>query len=220
MTLHLDHVFICTSVEAPEAEALLDAGLVEGSSNIHPGQGTANRKFFFENAFLELLWVRDEREARSALTTPTRLWERWTERGGNANPFGICLSSSQGAASLLPFSSWTYRPRYLPEERYILFADGAPLSEPELFALSWPRHRSSPPTEPTSHRVGLFAFRSVSIGLTDPNSISGVLSAARDSGCIRIHGSAAPELVIEFTSQQDVQLSLPSLGLRLIGRPE
>jgi hypothetical protein len=28
----------------------------EDSSNTHPGQGTANRQFFFNNAYLELLW--------------------------------------------------------------------------------------------------------------------------------------------------------------------
>jgi hypothetical protein len=34
--------------------------LTEGTPNIHPGQGTANRRFFFRNAMLELLWVNDE----------------------------------------------------------------------------------------------------------------------------------------------------------------
>jgi len=35
MALHLHHVFVCTSVGAPEAEDLLDAGLV-GVTNGHP----------------------------------------------------------------------------------------------------------------------------------------------------------------------------------------
>jgi hypothetical protein len=39
---------------APEAEALLRVGLREGAGNTHPGQGTACRRFFFENAYLEL----------------------------------------------------------------------------------------------------------------------------------------------------------------------
>ena len=53
---------------------LLAAGLAEGSPNTHPGQGTANRRFFFESGFLELLYVHDELEAQSDLSAPTQLW--------------------------------------------------------------------------------------------------------------------------------------------------
>ena len=102
MTLKLHHIFVCTSEGAPEAEALLDVGLIEGSPNIHPGQGTANRRFFFERGFLELLWVHDKPEAQAPLTAPTKLWDRWVERGRTANPFGICFSSSKGIESFQP----------------------------------------------------------------------------------------------------------------------
>ena len=47
--MELDHIFICTEKEAPQGDLLKEFGLVEGSSNIHPGQGTANRRFFFKN---------------------------------------------------------------------------------------------------------------------------------------------------------------------------
>ena len=220
MTLHLHHIFVCTSEGGPEAEALLDVGLVEGSPNIHPGQGTANRRFFFESGFLELIWVHDEREAQSSLTAPTKLWDRWAERGRTANPFGICFSSSQGVDSNLPFASWAYRPPYLSEERYILFADKLPLSEPEVFALSWPQVQWSPKTEPMCHPLGLYEMRSVSVGLPDPTSISDPLSEIRDAGLVKIHRSIAPELVIGFTSQQEVQHCVPALGLSLVGRPD
>jgi hypothetical protein len=220
MALHLHHIFVCTSPGAPEAEALLDAGLVEGSPNTHPGQGTANRRFFFESGFLELLWVHDEREAQSTLTAPTRLWERWTDRGRTANPFGICFSSSHGIDSILPFASWTYRSPYLSEERYILFADKLPLSEPEVFALSWPQVQSSPKTEPMSHPLGLRELRSVSVGLPGPTSISDALRGIRDAGLVKIHRSIAPELVIEFTSRREVWHTVPALGLSMVGRSD
>jgi hypothetical protein len=218
MALHLHHVFVCTSVGAPEAEDLLDAGLVEGSPNTHLGQGTANRRFFFESGFLELLWVHDEREAQSTLTAPTKLWDRWAERGRAANPFGICFSSPERADSILPFPSWAYRPGYLSDERYILFADNLPLSEPEVFVLSWPQVQSSPKTEPMRHPLGLCELRSVSVGLADPTSISSSLRAIRDAGLIKVHHSATPELVIAFTSQKEVQHSVPALGLSIVGR--
>jgi hypothetical protein len=77
MPVELDHVFICVSQGAPEADYLTHFGLIEGAANVHPGQGTANRRFFFRNAMLELLWVENPDEARNAQTAPTMLWERW-----------------------------------------------------------------------------------------------------------------------------------------------
>jgi hypothetical protein len=202
-------------VGAPEADDFLNAGLVEGSPNTHPGQGTANRRLFFERGFLELIWVHDEREAQSPLTTPTSLWDRWAARGTTANPFGICLSSADGADSILPFPTWAYRPEYLTDS--FIFADDLPLSEPEVFVLSWPQDQSSPKTEPTRHPLGLCEMRSVSIGLADATSISSTLRAIRDAGLVKVHQSATPELVIEFTSQKEVQFNVPALGLSIVG---
>lgn len=217
MALRLHHLFVCASVGAPEAADLSNAGLVEGSSNTHPGQGTANRRFFFDSGMLELIWVHDEREAQSTLAAPTRLWDRWVERGRAANPFGICLSSADAAVSALPFPCWAYRPDYLPDGRCFLFADKLHLSEPEVFVMSWPQGQSSPATEPTTHPLGLRKMRSVSVGLPDPTSISGTMLAISEAAPVTIHRSAAPELVIEFTSEKEVQYRVPALGLTLVG---
>jgi hypothetical protein len=115
MQVELDHVFVCVSQGAPEAEKLVDFGLVEGSPNVHPGQGTANRRFFFQNAMLELLWVEDPVEAQSKQTTPTRLWERWSGRSGHASPFGIVVRPTLEIGAI-PFPSWEYRPSWLPSD--------------------------------------------------------------------------------------------------------
>jgi hypothetical protein len=69
---------------------------------VHPGQGTANRRFFFANAFLELLWIADEEEVRNGKRAHHAA--RAPERG-DASPFGICFrptpSSRRGTISLL-----------------------------------------------------------------------------------------------------------------------
>jgi hypothetical protein len=219
MALHLHHAFVCTSLGAPEAQGLFDGGLVEGSPNTHPGQGTANRRIFFERGFLELFWVHDEREAQSPLTAPTKLWERWAGRGTTTNPFGLCLSSPDGADPILPFPTRAYRPEYLPDGRSFIFADNLPLSEPEVFVLSWPQDQASPKTESTRHPLGLCEMRSVSIGLADATSISSTLRAIKDAGLVKVHQSATPELIVEFTSQKDVQFRVPALGLSIVGTP-
>jgi Glyoxalase-like domain len=164
----LDHVFVCCSVGAPEADTLAGLGLKEGSRNTHPGQGTACRRFFFQNAYLELLWVSDPREAQSKTVRPTRLWDRWFNRGEAACPFGIVLRPAAEAADCdPPFPTWAYRPSYLPPQIAIEIARDTPLSEPEFFYLGFQRGRARPGQEPVTHAVPASELTGVRIwGLT------------------------------------------------------
>jgi Glyoxalase-like domain len=93
MAFELDHLFICTDIGASEADKLVSFGFVEGRSNTHPGQGTANRCFFFHNAMLEFLWVHNPAEAKSTPIQRTRLWERWFDYLRQATPTRSCLSN-------------------------------------------------------------------------------------------------------------------------------
>jgi hypothetical protein len=123
----VDHVFICTDTGAPQAQRLIDFGLTEGPANTHPGQGTANRRFFFRSTMLELLWVSDAEEARAPGAAPTLLWERWSNRRSGACPFGIAL---RGSAAVPPFRAWDYEPAYLPPGLRLQIATDASVSEP------------------------------------------------------------------------------------------
>ncbi len=220
MTLCLDHIFVCSSVGAPGSQVLLDAGLVEGSGNVHPGQGTSNRRFFFEHGFLELLWVHDQSEATSACTRPTRLWDRWSMRAGQANPFGICFAPRLEAEHSLPFASWAYEPVYLPTGKRIYFAQETTLSEPELFVLSWPQNPAAGTPQPRAHTLPLNSMLEVSVGLSHTEDLSEPMRAARDSGLLKVHRSTRPELVVEFSSPRSIDLHLPGLAITLLGRPD
>jgi hypothetical protein len=137
-TFELDHLFICCEVRAPEAAYLVDFGLTEGPSNVHPGQGTANRRFFFHNAMLELLWVHDPGEAQNTRTRPTHLWERWQGRLGDASPFGICLRPRHAETATLPFPAWAYEPTYMPAPQVIHLGENtAVIGEPMLLYLAF-----------------------------------------------------------------------------------
>jgi len=137
-SVELDHIFICVTPGAPEASRLIDLGFIEGTPSRHPGQGTANRRFFFRNSMLELIWVDDEREARSPQTARTNLYGRWNRRGDGACPFGLCSRPSPGAATDAPFEGWEYRPKYLPPPLAIDIADdGGGVMEPMLFHLGF-----------------------------------------------------------------------------------
>jgi hypothetical protein len=109
MRYEIDHIFVMTDTGAPDADELQRLEFVEGAPNRHPGQGTANRRFFFDNAMLELVWVENIDEAGSPLVQPLRLLDRWMKRSANSWPFGICLRPRDG---LPPFKSYDYRPPY------------------------------------------------------------------------------------------------------------
>src|ERR1700756_4266828 len=103
MTVELDHLFVCVSAGGPEAERLAELGLTEGAPNRHPGQGTACRRFYFANAYLELLWIEGPEETQGELARPLRLRDRWSGQSNGACPFGVVLRPASPGAQALPF---------------------------------------------------------------------------------------------------------------------
>ena len=216
MSVELDHVFVCAAVGAPEADALVAAGLTEGASNVHPGQGTACRRFFFRNAYLELLWVHSEAEARSPATAPTRLWQRWRARAdGRTCPFGVCLRAPQGEPP--PFPSWSYRPQYLPAGMAIPVATNVDAPhEPMLFVVPSAQRPDAAPaerTQPLAHANGLRELTRVSLAGAF-EAPSEPLAAVARAGLVELRAAMEPGLVLGFDGEQagkvlDLRPALP-----------
>ena len=148
--MEFDHVFICVAEPADEAEQLVDFGLVEGTSNHHPGQGTANRRFFFQNAFIEVLFPTDSTELDNELTGPTNLHERFPPKAHHVSPFGVCFRPSNSESNVL-FENWSYRPPYLPEHLDVKVAR-SPTTEPMWFYLSFMLGECN--NEQPAHEIG------------------------------------------------------------------
>lgn len=108
-SITLDHIFIITSPKAAEAERLIEFGFIEGRANIHPGQGTSNRRFFLNGITIELLYVHDSDEAANGAGRKLGILAR--TRHQNASPFGMVVRVSDEKA-LPPFPSWQYYPDY------------------------------------------------------------------------------------------------------------
>ena len=215
--MQIDHVFICCAHGAPEADALLRIGLAEGPGNVHPGQGTANRRFHFANAYLELLWIADEREARSEATQRTRLWERWSARSSDASPFGLLLRPERDGERP-PFATWAYRPSYLPPGTAIEFAHGVPLHEPELAWLPFMRSGQPHPGGGVDRAAPFRELVEVRVAVPDAAAISGAARAARDAAPLA-YISGTPLLELVFDCAREVVHDLrPALPLVLRGR--
>ena len=186
-TFELDHLFICTDVGAPAAACLGRLGLVEGPANRHPGQGTENRRFFFHNSMLELLWVYSAEEARSEPIRRTHLWERWQQRHDLAVcPFGLCLRPVSSSATSPPssplFSAWDFCPPYLPSGLSIAVGNNSNLlSEPMLFQTPFSKRPDQQPLErslPITHPLGLKELTGVVLSMPNIQRLSSELEVA------------------------------------------
>ncbi len=178
MAAELDHAFLLVSAGAdPEAAALAALGLREGQPNRHPGQGTACRRFFFANAYLELLWVEDRAETQGGVAGPLRFWERGPGRAAGACPFGLIFRCGP-----LPFPTWEYRPPYLPPPQALhVGANSDHLEEPLLFCFwggSRPDQRPLEQRQPLDHPAGLRELTAARISGPHAAAPSAALRAA------------------------------------------
>ncbi|MEM8531030.1 MAG: VOC family protein [Chloroflexota bacterium] len=205
--MEIDHIFICVKPEALEAEMLKEFGLTEGTANQHLGQGTANRRFFFHNAFIELLFLRDDTELQSELTKATRLYERLTSKGKNTSPFGICLRPKTDNEKQELFSSWAYRPMYLPKQLKIDIGH-SPLHEPMWFFLhfaSRPDKAKQEKQQPLRNPKGFREITSLHITIPNTEQLSGPALCVRQIKGVEIVEGDEHLLQIGFDNERHAQ---------------
>lgn len=187
----LDHIFLALDPRSDEGTELVRRGLEPSFRRDHPGQGTQNLCFCFDNAYLELLWTRDKTELQANALTRSKLPERMARAANGACPFGIAIRPVAGQENRpeLPFKSWAYRPSYLPQGTAIQVAtmsDDARL--PFLFHV--PEARA-----PADWPNGLAGTRQLASGLVRIVAV-------------RLHLQAAP-----VAAMAKVQKALPWLGV-------
>jgi len=124
--LELDQIFIWVKPAAPEAAVLEEFGIKHiPNTSEHLGQGTASKFFFFENAYLELIWISDENAAKQSMDRSGIDWRAradWQQTG--ASPFGIGLHgiSSPVDLNLFPLKYWA---EWMQPDTLIHFAESA-----------------------------------------------------------------------------------------------
>jgi len=217
----LDHVFVWVDAGGAVADRLVSFGLKEGEPNVHPGQGTANRRFFFRHAFFELLWVADAAEAQSQLVRPTQLYERWSLRNSGVSPFGVALRPTDRGPAEPPFPAWQYRPPYLPSPLAIHVGQNVPLMEPWWFFVGFGRRPDDPrwpKPQPVAHAAGFREITQVRFTVPDLASPSLSAAAAVRTGAVAL--ASGPEHLMEMTfdlgqqgQAKDFRPALPLLFL-------
>ena len=140
MAIYLDHVFVLTEPGAPIADELISKNFIEGSSNAHPGQGTANRRFFFHGFTLEFIFLTDEQESIEGPGKGLRFVDRW--RDHDASPFGLVVRSD----SAVSFPHWLYWPDYFKGEMsFAVGENSSKLQEPLCICMPLNLPKGQPP---------------------------------------------------------------------------
>jgi hypothetical protein len=183
--IELDHIIFFCAPGAPEADVLAGRGFHEGPGNSHPGQGTVNRRFFFRNAYLELLWVEGYDEAQAGEPRRTGLWDRWINRHNGCCPIGLVFRPS-APGTPTPFPSWSYVPRYFPAGFSIEVALDIPRNEPLLFYLPFARPALVEDVGSAPGGVQVGAISGASLHLPGTASLSPALNLVVASGAVAV----------------------------------
>jgi hypothetical protein len=183
--LELDHIILFCAAGAPEADALIERGLHEGPGNSHPGQGSVNRRFFFRNLYLELLWIEDYEEAQVGEARRTGLWDRWINRHDGRCPFGLVFRPA-APGTPAPFPSWTYKPKYFPPGFSIEVSLDIPANEPLLFYLPFARPALVEDVATASGEVQIGSVSGATLHLPETGSLSAGLNSVVAGGAVAI----------------------------------
>jgi len=210
--MQIDHIFIFTNDHGKVADQLVSFGFTEGSSRIHKGQGTTNRKFYFENFFLEILWVHDEDELRSNLVKPTGLWQRANYQTNDFSRFGLCLVNT-GETNDLFEKSLNYQPDYFPAGLCIdIFTNEHQPDLPWTFRLPFKGYKKNE-TEPTEHTNGKKRLTQAQFTYKKPSS-DDFLEKFKNQPQIKFVPSADLTLTLTFDNHiKKSQLAIPELNL-------
>lgn len=217
--MDIDHLFLFVRSDGPEISGMAQLGFVETYRRMHPGQGTANVCYCFDNLYLELLWVDDPDAVRSAPIARTKLIERSCWRDNGACPFGIAWRGDEPAFG---GPTWPYRPPYLPAGDSIPVAtDSDDPSQPMMFRspgtigpIDWPAERRGA----LQRSSGFGVVTGVRLDMPANIPVSSALHWLADHTLLDVGrsggGDYAMTIAIDKLDGGVSTLRLPSMGLR------
>lgn len=195
--MQIDHIFIFSNRNGKEADELVKFGLLEGSNRIHKGQGTTNRKFYFDNFFLEVLWVINEDEINQSPTKETQLGTRAKYAQNGSSRFGLCLVNTEETDELFN-GAQIYQPNYFPSQMSI---DIIPNKEnpklPWTFRLPY-RGGKKEVKEPNAHLNQISRLTKVEFEINEHSIESNFISLFHNVENIIFKPNAKLNLTLEF----------------------
>ncbi|SMG36017.1 Glyoxalase-like domain-containing protein [Marivirga sericea] len=140
--LMIDHFNIWVSNPEKAKEKLLNIGfnsIPDSLSQVHTGQGTAGKYFYFLNAYLELIFVYDQNEFtnNNIINEQLDFAERNDYRKNGASPFSIALKLKDYDVEKIPFEKIRYHQNWMEKQANIYSAKNSKLrlQEPSIFVV-------------------------------------------------------------------------------------
>jgi hypothetical protein len=200
--MEIDHLFVFVEPDGAELAYLNSLGLVETYRRAHPGQGTQNICFCFDNMFLECIWVSNVGEIQSDVIARTRLYERSQWRNAGTSPFGIAWRTTGNGAVFEP-ATWEFRPPYLPSGTSIdVCVDSDDPRQPMMFRspgatppVQWPHERR----RNLQRSAGLGSISATRLELPRTIAVSPALAALSKYTSLEVQPSSSeiPSLTLE-----------------------
>ncbi|QMS92202.1 VOC family protein [Nostoc edaphicum CCNP1411] len=221
--LEVDHIFICVE-DAPKVEFFEQAGLMFASPPMQQiERGTASQILFFENFYLELIWVEDEVAAEIyAVRTGIDFLGRSHWRQTQISPFGIALHQQSRATS--SFEEEFRRSQPQKTELLLSFSSDnlVTQTEPLCFvipdAIALPTLLKNFPNfqkQFVSHPLGLRKMTGIEVTVTHTYSVTQPLALLVENGAVQVEQGTSPCLQLTFDNYMQRNI----LDTRAIGIP-
>ena len=218
--MELDHLFFIADQRADYPGRLRTMGLVESYRRDHPGQGTANVCYCFDNMYLEILWVTDEDAIQSPAISRTGLRERAQWKSTRNNPFGLAWREKPGEAAF-DQPCWDFKPPYLPEGMTLAVStDSDDPRQPFMFRSP---NRAAPIVWPSElrgtlqHDAGLGAVSDILLFMPRDLPVSSGLRRLGESTILRLEVSDEETAAVTLTADRkdgggNLKINLPVMA--------
>jgi hypothetical protein len=208
--LEVDHIFVHTIKGAARVSVLQELGLHCSDHLVRRvEQGTASKIIFFENAYLELIWIEDEHAVeQQAVRTGIDILGRFHWQHTGASPFGIGLRGKSGTAELMPHSNPHWAEWMRPEMSIRFAAENlASVEEPIYFVIpdsialtTWLDRSCEAHRQLISHPLGVRKLTGVKITVNSDKELTDAVSLLCLHGVVAIERGMSPLLEITFDS--------------------
>lgn len=223
--LQIDHIFICLET-APDKLFLKEKGLIcTDNVTFHPQQGTASSLIFFENTYIELIWVEDEMMAEIyAMRSGIDFTARSYSPEKTTSPFGIALHQKPNVVHPEYGSSSSLN--HQPSEQFINFAASNLAAQTEPLCFMIPESVSlstifNPLLEAhrklINHPLGIRKLTNTSIKMRKSGFLTNPISMLQRDGIIEIEQNSSPllELTFDYGVQRE-NIDLQSIGIPIV----
>ncbi len=196
--MKVDHIFIISN-KGQEADELVNFGLIEGSGRVHSGLGTENRRFFFENFYLEILWVENESETKSEHTSPLKIWERSNFNSNDYSRYGLCFENEINSDQFFK-NALKFQPEYYPQGKFLeVFTHENEPHLPWVFRLPIITGKKKNLNEPTQHNsLGIKKLTDVIFELKATELENERIAIIQNNSAVTFRASKKNLLILKF----------------------